>query len=74
MHKAIIATAAACLLAGCGTQTGDRLASGAAIGAGAGAIAGGVGARPGAVIGAAVGGLTRPDQVNLGRPPWNDGR
>ena len=74
MNKAIIATAAACLLAGCGTQTGDRLASGAAIGAGAGAIAGGVGALPGAVIGAAVGGLTRPDQVNLGRPPWNDGR
>ena len=59
-------------LAACGTQTGDRLASGAAIGAGAGAIAGGVGALPGAIVGAAVGALTTPEQVNLGKPPWKD--
>jgi hypothetical protein len=37
-------------------------------------VAGGVGAIPGAIVGAAVGGLTSPDQVNLGKPPWNDGK
>jgi branched-subunit amino acid ABC-type transport system permease component len=72
MKKIVLAATAACALAGCGTQTGDRLASGAAIGAGAGAVFGGVGALPGAVVGAAVGGLTTPDQVNLGDPPWKD--
>jgi hypothetical protein len=65
-------TAAAIVLAGCGTQTGDRIASGAAIGAGAGVVAGGVGAIPGAIVGAAVGGLTSPDQVNLGKPLWDE--
>lgn len=63
---------AAIVLAGCGTQTGDRIASGAAIGAGAGVVAGGVGAIPGAIVGAAVGGLTSPDQVNLGKPLWDE--
>ena len=72
MKKIILTAGAALALAGCGTQMGDRLASGAAIGAGAGAVVGGVGALPGAVIGAAVGGLTKPDQVNLGKPVWND--
>lgn len=70
--EALIAVVATLALAGCGTQMGDRLASGAAIGAGAGAIAGGVGAIPGAIVGAAVGGLTSPDQVNLGDPVWDD--
>ncbi|MEZ6023570.1 MAG: hypothetical protein R3C16_09230 [Hyphomonadaceae bacterium] len=71
--KVILAvTAASLALAGCGTQMGDRMASGAAIGAGAGVVAGGVGALPGAIVGAAVGGLTSPEQVNLGDPPWND--
>lgn len=74
MKKAVLVLATGVALAGCGTQMGDRLASGAAIGAGAGAIAGGVGAIPGAIVGAAVGGLTSPDQVNLGDPPWNDGQ
>lgn len=74
MNKAILAASATLLLAGCGTQMGDRMASGAAIGAGAGVVAGGVGAIPGAIVGAAVGGLTSPDQVNLGDPPWNDGK
>lgn len=73
MNKAVLILAAGAALAGCGTQMGDRLASGAAIGAGAGAIAGGVGVVGGAIVGAAVGGLTSPDQVNLGDPPWNDG-
>lgn len=72
MKKIVLVAGAALALAGCGTQTGDRLASGAAIGAGAGAVFGGVGALPGAVIGAAVGGLTKPNQVNLGKPVWND--
>ncbi|MBL8547030.1 MAG: hypothetical protein JNL81_11240 [Hyphomonadaceae bacterium] len=70
--KYVVLAAAALTLAGCGTQMGDRMASGAAIGAGTGAVFGGVGALPGAVVGAAVGGLTSPDQVNLGDPPWND--
>lgn len=72
MKKVVLVLGAVAALAGCGTQTGDRLASGAAIGAGAGAVFGGVGALRGAVIGAAVGGLTEPDQVNLGKPVWND--
>jgi hypothetical protein len=74
MNKAVLILAASVALAGCGTQMGDRLASGAAIGAGAGVVAGGVGVVGGAIVGAAVGGLTSPDQVNLGDPPWNDGR
>lgn len=72
MKKLILAAAATTALAACGTQTGDRLASGAAIGGGVGAVAGGVGVIPGALIGAAVGGLTRPDQVNLGDPVWDE--
>lgn len=72
MKKAVLAVMAAVALAGCGTQMGDRLASGAAIGAGTGAVFGSVGALPGAVIGAAVGGLTSPEQVNLGEPVWDD--
>lgn len=72
MNKVILAASAAAMLAGCGTQMGDRLASGAAIGGGIGLAAGGVGVVPGAVIGAAVGGLTSPDQVNLGDPVWDE--
>ena len=72
MKKLVFATAAVVALAGCGTQMGDRLASGAALGGGVGALAGGVGVVPGAVIGAAVGGLTKPHQVNLGDPPWDE--
>lgn len=72
MKKIILAATATLALAGCGTQMGDRLASGAAIGGGVGLAAGGVGAIPGAIVGAAVGGLTSPEQVNLGDPPWND--
>ena len=59
-------------LAGCGTATGDRLASGAIIGGGAGAVFGGVGAIPGAIVGAAAAAVTPPDKVNLGEPVWND--
>jgi hypothetical protein len=72
MNRVILAAAATIALAGCGTQMGDRVASGAAIGAGAGVVAGGVGAIPGAIVGAAVGGLTSPEQVNLGKPAWDE--
>ena len=59
-------------LAACGTQMGDRLASGAMIGAGTGAVVGPVGAGVGAIAGAAVGAVASPSQVNLGKPVWND--
>jgi osmotically inducible lipoprotein OsmB len=72
MKTIFLASVAAVALAGCGTQMGDRIATGAAIGAGAGAVAGGVGALPGAIVGAAVGGLTSPEQVNLGEPVWDE--
>lgn len=75
MKKALLAVAATAVasvgLSGCGTQMGDRLASGAAIGGTVGLAAGGVGVVPGAIVGAAVGGLTSPDQVNLGKPVWD---
>jgi osmotically inducible lipoprotein OsmB len=58
-------------LSACGTQMGDRIASGAAIGAGTGAVFGGVGAIPGAIVGAGVGAVAEPDQVNLGKPIWD---
>jgi osmotically inducible lipoprotein OsmB len=71
---------AAGVLAACGETTGDRAGGGAAVGAGTGAaigaLAGGVGAIPGAVIGAAAGAgtgaATKPEQVNLGEPVWED--
>jgi hypothetical protein len=72
MNKLVLVLAAGLALAGCGTQMGDRMASGAAIGGSAGLVAGGIGAIPGAVIGAAVGGLTSPEQVNLGEPVWEE--
>ena len=72
MSKLVLVFAAGLALAGCGTQMGDRMASGAAIGGSAGLVAGGVGVIPGALVGAAVGGLTSPEQVNLGEPVWNE--
>ncbi len=74
MNKALIvaATAATMALAGCGTQMGDRIASGAAIGGGIGLAAGGVGVVPGAIIGGAVGAFTPPENVNLGDPVWDE--
>lgn len=73
VKRILLAVSAAVLLSACGTQLGDRAASGAAIGGGAGLVAGGVGAIPGAIIGAGVGALTTPEQVNLGEPVWDDG-
>lgn len=72
MQKLIATAAAAAALASCGTQMGDRIASGALIGGGTGAVFGGVGALPGAIVGAGVAALTPPNKVNLGEPVWND--
>lgn len=72
MNRMVLAAAAAMALAGCGTQMGDRIASGAAIGGGVGLAAGGVGVVPGAIVGAAVGAFAPPENVNLGEPVWND--
>lgn len=75
--RAIAAIAAlGFLLAGCGTDPGDRMVSGGLLGAGAGAAIGSVagGAGTGAIIGgvggAALGALTSPRALNLGDPPW----
>ncbi|MGH7078409.1 MAG: YMGG-like glycine zipper-containing protein [Acetobacteraceae bacterium] len=67
-------------LAGCGQSEPGRTtggaAAGAATGAGVGMIAGPPGAAAGALIGAGVGAVagaaTSPQQVNLGKPPWNN--
>jgi hypothetical protein len=64
--------ATALVLGGCGTQMGDRIATGAGIGAGVGAIAGGVGAIPGAIVGGVVGAVAPPENVNLGKPVWDN--
>lgn len=72
MNKLVLVAAATVALAGCGTQMGDRIASGAAIGGGVGLVAGGVGAIPGAIVGGAVGAFTPPENVNLGKPVWDE--
>jgi len=81
MKTKLLATAALGLLvAACGTNPTDRTtggaAAGAATGATVGALGGPVGVLGGAAVGAGVGAVagatTTPDQVNLGRPVWND--
>jgi osmotically inducible lipoprotein OsmB len=75
-----IAAVAALSLSGCGTNQGDRAASGALIGAGAGAILGaaagnpGMGAAAGAVAGGVIGAATNPCDLNLGDPVWSNDR
>ncbi|HWA79373.1 MAG TPA: hypothetical protein VG848_03590 [Acetobacteraceae bacterium] len=76
----LIAMGVLALLAGCGEQQPGRTtggaAAGAATGAGIGALAGPPGILAGAVIGGGAGALTgsatKPSQVNLGTPPWNN--
>lgn len=58
------------LLSACGTATGDRGLSGAGIGAGIGIIGGPPGIVVGGVVGAAAGMLSKPQQVDLGKPVW----
>lgn len=69
--------AALTLLAACGESTGDRALSGGAIGAGVGAVGGAVlggspvtGAVVGGAVGAAAGGLTKEEDLDLGKPLW----
>jgi peptidoglycan hydrolase-like protein with peptidoglycan-binding domain len=77
-RSAIALTAgAAFFLSACGTDPGNRAASGAGIGAGAGAVIGAVtglsileGALLGAAAGGLTGGLTDADFLNLGDPIW----
>ena len=78
--KSFLAIGAVALLAGCGQQEPGRTtggaAAGAATGAGIGALAGPPGILAGAVIGGGAGALTgastKPSQLNLGTPPWNN--
>jgi hypothetical protein len=78
--KSLVAVGAIALLAGCGQQQPSRTtggaAAGAATGAGIGALAGPPGILAGAVIGGGAGALTgaatKPSNVNLGTPPWNN--
>jgi hypothetical protein len=78
IRYAALATAAALMLAACGSSTGDRAHSGGAIGAGAGAGLGAVtgtsvlgGAALGGAAGAAGGALTDEDDIDLGEPLWD---
>ena len=72
----LIMSAALFAVTACGSTTSDRAISGAGIGAGVGAVGGLLLGDPvdGALIGAAVGGgtgaLTKPSQVDLGKPAW----
>jgi len=76
----ILALAAVSLLAACGNREPERAEGGAAAGAATGAAVGAIGGPPGivggALIGAAAGGATgaatKPNAVDLGRPPWHD--
>jgi len=75
--KLLLVSVVAASLAGCGDTPGERAVSGAGIGAGAGALGGaltggsvGGGALVGGLAGGAVGGLTKPSQVDLGKPVW----
>jgi len=76
----LLGFAATLLVAGCGTNQGDRAASGALIGAGAGAVLGaaagnpGLGAAVGGVAGGVVGAATDPCDLNLGDPVWRNDR
>lgn len=73
----LMATAILATVTACGQSTSDRALSGAGIGAGAGAVGGALlggdpltGAVVGGAVGAAAGGLTKEDDVNLGKPVW----
>ena len=70
MRIVAIGMLASVLLSGCGTATGDRGLSGAGIGAGIGIIGGPPGMVVGGVVGAAAGMLSKPKQVDLGKPAW----
>ena len=68
------------LLAACGSKEPERAEGGAATGAATGATVGLVGGPVGVVAGGAIGAAagaatgasTKPNDVNLGAPPWHD--
>jgi len=70
MRVIAIGLFAAVMLSGCGTEAGDRGLSGAGIGAGIGIIGGPPGIVVGGAVGAVAGVLSKPQQVNLGKPVW----
>ena len=70
MKALAVMVLAAMALAACGTDYGDRTASGALIGGGIGLVGGPPGVVVGALAGGATGALTSPGQVDLGRPVW----
>lgn len=79
---AIPAAACAVLtLSACGYSQPDRTTGGAATGAATGAAIGIIGGPPGMLVGALVGGaaggttgaVTKPQDLNLGKPVWSDG-
>lgn len=70
MQRLFLIIAATVLLCGCGTQLGDRGLTGATVGAGVGIVGGPPGIVVGAVAGGVVGLVTKPSQVNLGKPIW----
>jgi len=81
MHKtmALAAVLSLSLLAACGSREPERAqggaAAGAATGAAVGVVGGPVGVVAGGTIGAAAGAttgaVTKPNQVNMGAPPWH---
>jgi phage tail tape-measure protein len=68
------------LMAACGTKEPERAEGGAAAGAASGATVGLVGGPVGVVVGGAIGAATggaagaatKPNDVNMGAPPWHD--
>ena len=73
MKALAILLLAGAMLSACGTTTTDRTVSGAGIGAGIGLLGGPPGVVIGAVVGGATGAVTKPSQVDLGRPVWERG-
>ena len=80
MRQNILLVIALAALAGCGNTQPERTSGGAAAGAAAGAGVGALAGPPGVVAGALIGGgagavtgaATKPQQVNLGKPPWTN--
>lgn len=75
-HMAVFIVAGGLLLAGCGSNPGDRALSGGVMGAGVGALAGAAVGMPltgavfGSALGATAGALSDPSQIYLGKPVW----
>jgi phage tail tape-measure protein len=76
----LLAIAALVSLANCGNTPQERASGGAAAGAATGAGIGALAGPPGIVVGALIGGgagaatgaATSPNQLNLGKPLWNN--